>query len=66
MENNKLLDVIKNVEHKSNKELFESLNILSKEFESTKELIINLTRHMDSIEEMYDIVNKEIGKRVTK
>lgn len=66
MENNKLLDVIKNVEHKSNKELFESLNILSKEFESTKELIIDLTRHMDSIEEMYDIVNKEIGKRVTK
>lgn len=65
MNNDKLLEIVKNVENTPNKDLFDSLNILSTEFEKTKELIIDLTRHMDSIEEMYNIVNKEIGKRTT-
>jgi hypothetical protein len=37
---------------------------LLKEYNNTKELIINLTRHLESVEEYYNIINKEIGNRV--
>ena len=33
------------------------------EFEKTKELIINLTRHMEIVEDYYKTINEEIGKR---
>jgi hypothetical protein len=36
---------------------------LSEEFEKTKELIIDLTRHLDGVESLYNKVNKEIEKR---
>ena len=32
----------------------------------TKQLIVDLTRHMESIEQSYNRVNKEIEKRVKK
>ena len=65
MDKNKIIDVVENSEHKSNNELLETLNILLDEYTKTKELIINLTKHLDIIEEYYNIVNKEIGKRLT-
>jgi len=63
---NKILDISNNVKDKSNKDLFFALNELTDEFEKTKKLIIDLTRHLDDIEEMYNKVNEEIGKRVKK
>jgi uncharacterized phage infection (PIP) family protein YhgE len=59
----KIHEVVNDVKNKPNKDLFESVEILYKEFEETKKLIIDLTRHMDSIEDMYNIINEEIGKR---
>jgi galactitol-specific phosphotransferase system IIB component len=67
MENSKkILDVVGDVENKSNKDLFFAINELNDEFEKTKELIISLTRHMDNVEEMYNKVNNEIEKRLKK
>lgn len=66
MTQEKIYEVVKNVENKPNKELMTCLSLLSEEFEKTKELIIDLTKHMDNIEEMYNIVNKELGKRTIK
>lgn len=63
MDKNKILDIIENIENKSNKDLLEARSILETEFDSSKELIINLTRHLESIEEFYNKINKEIGKR---
>ena len=37
---------------------------LYEEFESTKQLIIDLTRHLDGVESLYNKVNKEIKKRI--
>jgi len=36
------------------------------EFEKTKDLIVNLTKHLENVEDLYDKVNNEIGKRITK
>lgn len=63
MEKEKLIEILTNIENKSNKDLFEAINELSSEFENTKQLIINLTKHLDSVEEHYNKINKEIEKR---
>ena len=63
MDKNRLIEIANDVKNKSNKDLFLALEELEKEFESTKELIINLTRHLESVEELYNNVNEEIGKR---
>jgi hypothetical protein len=62
----KIIEVSNDVENKSNKDLFSSLETLSIEFEKTKSLIIDLTRHLELVEDMYDTINKEIGKRTRK
>ena len=52
-------------ENKSNKDLLIVADELNEEFEKTKELIIDLTRHLDGVESLYNKVNKEIEKRYT-
>lgn len=63
MDKTKLLDIIKNLDETPNKDLIQSRKDLMDEFNSTKELIISLTRHLESIEELYKKVDKEIIKR---
>ena len=58
MDAKKIVDVANDVENKSNNELLNTLNVLSEEFEKTKELIIDLTRHLDGVETLYNKVNK--------
>ena len=64
MDIEKIKNVIENVNYKPNKELIECRNDLVAEFEKTKQLIIDLTHHLDAVEENYNIVNNEIGKRM--
>lgn len=63
MNKDKINEILMDVSNKSNKDLFECKNILLKEFDKTKQLIIDLTRHLDIIEENYNILNNEINKR---
>ena len=63
MDSNKLLEIANDVENKSNNDLLNVATQLHEEFETTKELIINLTRHLDGVESLYNKVNKEIEKR---
>ena len=42
------------------------VNELYTEHEKTKNLIIDLTRHLESIEILYNDVNNEIEKRIKK
>ena len=60
----RLLEIAENVEEKSNKDLFLVVNELYDEFQNTKNLIIDFTRHLDSVEVLYNRVNKEIEKRI--
>ena len=64
MDKDKIIDIVKNVKDKPNKDLIECRDALFTEFEKTKELIINLTRHLDFVENDYKIINKEIGNRL--
>ena len=50
MESQKLIEIANDVENKSNKDLLIVADELSEEFEKTKELIIDLTRHLDGVE----------------
>jgi len=63
MEAKQIEDIIKNVKDKPNKILVESRGILKSEFEKTKDLILELTRHMDAVKESYEIINEELGNR---
>lgn len=63
MVEDKLVQIVGDVENKSNKDLFFALNELTNEFNKTKDLIIDLTRHLDNVERMYNVVNNEIEKR---
>lgn len=64
MEKEKIIEVVKNVTDKPNKDLIECRDALLREFEETKELIVSLTRHLEGVEEYYNIINNEIGKRI--
>jgi hypothetical protein len=66
MENNKILEILKDPSVKSNKDLIECLEFLNNEFEKTKDTIVKLTRYLDGVETSYNKVNEEIGKRVIK
>jgi prefoldin subunit 5 len=63
MEKDKLLDIINDIESSSNKDLFSAIELLNEEFENTKQLIIEMTKHLDTVEEYYNKINNEIEKR---
>ena len=65
MESQRLIEIANDVGNKSNKDLLIVVDELSEEFEKTKELIIDLTRHLDGVESLYNKVNKELEKRYT-
>ena len=66
MDKEKLIEIATDVENKSNKDLFVCVNELYDEHQKTKNLIIDLTRHLDSVENLYNTVNKEVQKRINK
>jgi hypothetical protein len=66
MDKEKLLEIAKDVKNKSNKDLFVVVSELYDEFENTKQLIIDLTRHLESVEVLYNEVNEEIQNRTKK
>jgi len=56
-------NIVKNTKDQPNKILIEGRDLLVNEFNKTKDLIVSLTRHLDSVESSYKIINEEIGKR---
>jgi uncharacterized membrane protein YgaE (UPF0421/DUF939 family) len=66
MEKNKIIEIVTDVKNKSNKDLTKASEELINEFEKTKKLIIDLTRHLESVEKLYNDVNSEIQKRIIK
>jgi len=63
MEIQKIIEVCNDAENKSNKDLQTASDFLYTEFNKTKELIIDLTRHLESLETHYNILQKELKKR---
>jgi hypothetical protein len=63
MEKNKFINVIDNIEHKSNKDLFDTEEFLFNQHEELKKYIIDLTLKLETIEELHNKVLQEIEKR---
>lgn len=63
MKKEDIIEIVNNVKDKPNKVLLDSKNLLLEEFNKTKELIIDLTRHLESVESNYIIIDEEITKR---
>lgn len=63
MEKERIIEIATDVENKPNKDLITTLSELYTEYGKTKDLIIDLTRHLDTVEDLYNKVNIEIGKR---
>ena len=65
MEKEKLNEVIKNYKNSSNKDLIESIEFLTEDFEKTKDLLIKLTYHLDNTELNYNKLVEEYQKRIS-
>jgi rRNA processing protein Krr1/Pno1 len=63
MELNKVIEIGNNVVNTGNKDLVEARDFLIGEFDKTKEIIIELTRQLESIEVLYNNINGELNKR---
>lgn len=63
MDKNEVIKIANDVENRANKDLVDSRDFLIEEFKKTKEVIIDLTRHLESVEDLYNIINKELEKR---
>lgn len=63
MEIEKIIEIANDSTNRSNKELVETRDYLIGEFSKTKDIIIELTRQLESIETLYNNVNTELNKR---
>jgi hypothetical protein len=64
MDIEKVNEIVKNAKDKSNKDLIDVRDILMSEFNNTKDIIVDLTKHLEAIGNSYEIVNTEIGNRM--
>tara|TARA_R110000803_G_scaffold48837_2_gene101473 strand:- start:32930 stop:33127 length:198 start_codon:yes stop_codon:yes gene_type:complete len=58
-----ILEIAENASKRSNKDLIEAATILSKEFEDTKSLMVQLSHHLDNVENSYYQISEEIKGR---
>jgi hypothetical protein len=65
MESKEVLNILSNYKNSSNKELTNVMDFLQDDFDKTKDLIIKLTKHLDTTEESYNKVFEEYKKRIT-
>ena len=59
-----VLKIIKDYKEKSNKDLQIALEFINEDFKVTKESIIKLTHHLDSLESTYNLLHKEYTDRM--
>lgn len=62
-EREKVNNIIKNLKESSNSELTYALDFLNSDFEQTKVAIIKLTKHIDTVELIYNKALKELESR---
>ena len=59
-----VLQIIKEYKDKSNKDLQIAMEFINEDFKVTKEALIKLTHHIDSLENTYNMLHKEYTDRV--
>ena len=56
-------EFFKEYKEKSNDEILEIMQKLKNEFERSKDVMIQLTYHIDDVEKKFNLLNEEIKKR---
>lgn len=59
----KALEIIKDYKSRSNKELMFAMDKVNDDFEFTKKQLIDLSIHLDKLEESYNLLLKEYNTR---
>lgn len=62
-EREKIKQIILELNNSSNSELEYAMNFLNSDYDRTKDAIIQLTKHLDGIEIIYNKILKEYGRR---
>jgi len=62
MDNN-LVEIVKDYKNKSNKDLVLVMEKINSEFEETKKIVINLSKHLDRLEKTYNDILIEYKHR---
>jgi archaellum component FlaC len=62
MENN-LVEIVKDYKNRSNKDLVLAMEKINSEFEETKKIVINLSKHLDRLEKTYNDILIEYKHR---
>ena len=57
-------EIISDIQNRGNKDFVQVMDYLGEDFEETKNLIVELTKHLDNIENLYNSVLKEYKRRV--
>lgn len=58
-----VLTIIRDYKTKSNRELQIAMEFINEDFKVTKESLIKLTHHLDSLENAYNVLHKEYTER---
>lgn len=58
-----VIEIIKDYKNRPNKDLIKALDLLTQDFEYTKNKIIELTKHLDKVEFTYNTLLKEYDGR---
>ena len=61
-----VLEIIKDFKNRPNKDLIKAMDLITQDFEYTKNTVINLTKHLDKLEISYNTLYKEHQTRVNK
>lgn len=59
----KVLETIKDYKNSSNKDIIDALDLLNQDFEHTKKILIELSSHLDKVENTYNLLLKELKNR---
>jgi len=59
----KFQEIISDLENCSNKELTQAMDFLNLDFNETKSIIIELTNHLDNVENLYNNILREYQQR---
>lgn len=56
--------IVSDIKNSSNGDLIKTMDFLNEDFEETKKMLLDLTQHLDNIEEMYNTILKEHNSRL--
>jgi BMFP domain-containing protein YqiC len=57
------MEFFKEYKTKSNDEILKTMKLLREEFDKTKQVIFDLTHHLEDMEKKFNVLNDEMKKR---